>query len=56
MSDRIAKARAAICRTRGVAERAPKTPGARVAAQRKVRAARLRLTAALREADEARRG
>ena len=56
MSDRIAQARAAVCRTRGACERAPKTPGARVAAERKVRAKKLALVTALRELDEARRG
>jgi hypothetical protein len=56
MGDRIAQARAAICRTRGAAERSPKTPAARVAAQRKVRAKKVRLAAALRELDEVRHG
>ena len=51
----IAQARRAIQRAREIAER-PKTPGARVAAERKVRAKKIRLNAALREADEARRG
>lgn len=56
MGDRIAQARAAICRTRGAYERAPKTPAARVAAERKVRAKKLAHARALRELDEARRG
>lgn len=52
MGDRIAQARAAICRTRGACERAPKTPAARVAAQRKVRAKKLALVTALRELND----
>ena len=56
MGDRIAQARAAICRTRGACERAPKTPAAREAGQRKLRAKKVQLAAALRELDEVRRG
>lgn len=56
MSDRIAQARAAICRTRGAVERAPKTPAAREAGQRKLRAKKLAHARALRELDEVRRG
>ena len=56
MGDRISQARAAICRTRGAVERAPKTPAAREAGRRKLRAKKVQLAAALREANEARRG
>jgi hypothetical protein len=56
VSDRIAQARRSICRTRGACERAPKTPAAREAGQRKIRAKKVQLAAALRELDEARRG
>jgi hypothetical protein len=56
MGDRIAQARRSICRTRGAVERAPKTPAAREAGQRKVRAKKLAHARALRELDEARRG
>jgi hypothetical protein len=49
MGDRISQARAAICRTRGACERSPKTPGAREAARRKVRAKKVQLAAALQE-------
>jgi hypothetical protein len=56
MGDRIAQARAAICRTRGAVERAPKTPAAREAGQRKLRAKKLALGRALRELDDVHRG
>jgi hypothetical protein len=55
-ADRITEARRSICRTRGAVERAPKTPAAREAGQRNLRAKKVQLAAALRELDEVRRG